>query len=389
MSMRDRQELVRHGVLENNTHRPGPPLAVHTLHPIFATHNWQLFTGADAEQQGMRDLEWNACQPAFVLATKMISGKTCLIDYFVRLTHAPVVRASKPADHFYLDDVKITPTMIGNTEDILNFLAQAVRFFKSRQHLQRAENIAETGDAQDHRNTEQEDFRNDAKRAGFYPFHGALGHHEFPASYTISISIDPRFVNAVMDASGNDARLRRAHFGLAVTLVHELCHAVWNFTRSRRYRDLLPGAGEPRYEKEKPEPEPGWYGNWELGLAWEWEILGFLPGVAVSVPGGSAFLPEALLWTIHEGAQKLLSMKYVDQWFDEKTWTAIRNKGFVGVPKPDFCDSFVLQEQACGFGVWEMVLVDDAPGYTGPLPVPSKTEEPPPKPENKRKRGKR
>ena len=91
------------------------------VHPVFEQVNWNPIQVSGAQ--------WHAIRPALVLASKFLSDETFFIDYFVRLTHAKPVRAEEHGDHFYLDTLKIDPTMILQTSRILQNMAAITRFY--------------------------------------------------------------------------------------------------------------------------------------------------------------------------------------------------------------------------------------------------------------------
>lgn len=92
-------------------------------HPIFERHN-----GAPED---VSDEQRAALKPDLVLAYHFIWERTCLFNFWVRLTHAPPIRPTD-GSHFYLWELSITPDKLLQTKDILERMAQVTSFFASK-----------------------------------------------------------------------------------------------------------------------------------------------------------------------------------------------------------------------------------------------------------------
>ena len=169
----------------------------------------------------------------------------------------------------------------------------------------------------------------------------------------IAITVRPEFIEDVVSAEGDAHKTHRACFNLAITLTHELAHAVWYFTRSLQYRKVLPGNIEPRMTKNFPSCPDGW----ELGFQWTQSVLGVIPWPST----GESIGLKRLLWLplslVACDDDKLFSMGYIDQWFRKETWEAIKQKGRKGVPEPRFCGTFSVVKKAwTEEEVWELLV---------------------------------
>lgn len=340
------------------------------LHPIFRKENWDAI-----EVTGQ---EWENMTLAFQLASCFLDARTYAIDYFVRLTHAQPLRYHTEPNRFYLNDhVGISPHMIIATKQILEQMAQVIRFSGEKRETM---DNGETGITQ-------------VKIIDEYPLlairaielpqappinqiQTSLHHDQFPIDHYVSIQICEALIEAIQTSViDHDApRLRRASFQLAITLVHEICHAVWMFVRGTEYRDIICGEEPCVYPTRKAKHAVGTKEP-ELGNQWEEWMLGFYPWAtgdfAKKLPIQSvadtdnsidygrvvaACLPHVpvLRDDSVNGAYELVSQDYIDQFFLEDTWEQIRLEGrkkFPAVPKA--CGTCAVVRQP-GSSVWHV-----------------------------------
>lgn len=168
---------------------------------------------------------------------------------------------------------------------------------------------------------------------------------EFQRKRGVRIEIADRIQKFYQDKNGYRASSRcsqfRQDFHFAVTIVHEIIHAVG----VQRRGDL----DEPFIRAD--------YFETEWGFAWE----NFMFGSIMNPQPGNAPAVDPLTrktWaksSVAEGAggkqYSDVPMSYVAQWFREKTWDVIAEKGPTGIPLP--VAHFTVQ-QCRRFGSWRL-----------------------------------
>lgn len=140
------------------------------------------------------------------------------------------------------------------------------------------------------------------------------------------------------EVKDDPAWLRRTHFSLATTILHELAHAVWIFTRSNLFRSVIPGY-EPRIDKDTEAPK-GPEGCEELGFQWEIFMLSFSPWSVIALPdrdGKPVMTPMPYGLVVERDSNpdtfSVVSMSYSNSLFSGETWKAIKFCGERGAPK--------------------------------------------------------
>lgn len=328
------------------------------IHAIFQQENWVA-----TQDPAFSTAQWEAIGPALVLASNLLAKDTCLFDFFIRLTHAPLLPRSSGQPLLLGSLTNITKTQETQTVSNLENMASVIRCFSSRSLLY---NTTASGEACIRRTatTRPKNFRvvNTPK---LQAFQRRLGHDALKAGTWISIVLDDALVAGVANAGHDEAHQRRAHWAIAKTLVHEVAHAVWMFTRSEQTKTWW-SEGQPQEPRvlDTATLAPD-YPGWELGRQWENQALRSYPFAArmFSYKGKDVGLcnPNSLLMVRGDHREfRALSQDWIDKWFSEETWTKMKDDGERAVPSPEFCASigYVATGQE---GVWEMVVKETFP----------------------------
>lgn len=354
------------------------------IHPIWDYSNWhpQAFSYEDYQK---------IC-PALHLASRFINGDTYAIDFLVRITHATPIRDPSMTGRFNMDHIRISPAMIAQTRKILDQMAHVIRFYDESHGPLVPYAAAATAIRLIVMSNDPPPFRH-PKPVPTEPFQNQLGHQSFPPKQWIATRISNAILDAVLDPDIDDFQYRRACFSLSATLVHELCHAIWRFTRGHGYSTIM--IKEPCVDLALDAP-PDLDLEFELGNQWEVWMFGsvlfsalFLPmpgatpteslakraTVAVSDDGtedGTAKISESdyegtnvsseasntrtgnrkiavttlprnpvFMNTDKKDEYQLVSQEYIDRFFTESLWRDMRSKGRTTIPESARLDLFL------------------------------------------------
>lgn len=336
------------------------------LYPLLQLWKWEWLE--------ISSHEWNRFRPALALVTQFLSERTCFFDFFVRLTHGDVIRDESSGCDFFLSYDKLGGLhrrMFDTTKQILLEMSKVTRFrFTTERKPLRPgvlgaasqHNVLMPGAQMYNRLILKES-------ATLLDSQQRLGHDKFPPSDIITIELSHLFRQALDDAALDADRLRRVHFTFAITIIHEICHAVWLYIRNKNFRELLPGGGEPNMclPGHSLKSQSDEFGRWDLGYQWEqYHLVSWpFPSVRKGHPNDvgakqTVFLPLGLVtaktWASTQEKDLLYSMEYVNRFFEQETWEEISKKGWKAVPVPKFPAEMKLVPDE-GRDVWKLIVV--------------------------------
>ena len=378
-------ELSAQGIINGNI-PAGHELLDQEIHPIFDQPNWD----EDFSQHCLKLM-----RPALQLASHFLSPKYALFEFFVKLTHAEPYR-DLLTNQYLLPLMTITPRMCIEADIALRQMASVVRFYAEGPETMSQDTAAVTSlhSSNEGSNNAYVDFRKGVRITvpGYEAVRTKLGHDPFSADKWIAVNIIKEYLTVMEQAMGDEARLRRIHFVLAVTLVHELCHALWKFIHGPKYTMMAMRGLEPCVDSSVCTVKTS-LGAYELGQQWEMGRFNMQPwafihiteitlheygeeeedDVRLLMPGAAVFVNTGF-----RGTHLLLCMSYIDSWFLQRTWDAIRETGNTNPFNPIYCASCLITRSNEEPRTWLLkgpsILSSSGAHYTG-ITYRPKTDE--------------
>lgn len=257
-----------------------------SIHPLFSHRHFCL--------PGRKDLpksHYKAIEPAIMLASEWVTKRPYL-DWWVKLccgNREPIANETLDPCGGYckLGDVQITDETVKKTQDLLRTMGETGRIGFTSSDIRE---FAGTGRACAHTPADP-----DARfqlHSNFIPF-----------IWLNSNFLD--FAKQIANRPTSDSAdlIQRVHFLLAVTIVHELAHAVWL---------LLFGIEDPKNEPFYDEADE----EIELGRSWERFMFGALP---FTDPIAGIVIPRLGLYAATQEGKKAvyeaIPMRWISEWF--------------------------------------------------------------------------
>ncbi|KAE9979642.1 hypothetical protein EG327_006940 [Venturia inaequalis] len=292
------QQLEEWGAIRDDEHFVEPTIEK-TVHPLLARNHWEH--GLD--DKNMTSQRWEHIEPAIHLASHLLESINT--SWWSKLMWATVLEdATKTPPQRYLAEIEESEELKQATRDTLVQMAEVVRFFPERrvrieehnQSLAVTSGFLPTSDCD--KRAEYYDFTKNPEpfsRVALVddlPGAGARLRRIWNTLPIIGIDFHPKIWqgfenlhNPQFVAPGKrKGLLRRLQFSLAISIVHELTHAAWIYTRTLNGLSLEQ-AGIRYHATDKIA---------EFGQSWEMEVFQALLRTLSPIPRDlQCFLPPA------------------------------------------------------------------------------------------------
>ncbi|KAE9985568.1 hypothetical protein EG328_007234 [Venturia inaequalis] len=292
------QQLEEWGAIRDDEHFVEPTIEK-TVHPLLARDHWEH--GLD--DKNMTSQRWEHIEPAIHLASHLLESINT--SWWSKLMWATVLEdATKTPPQRYLAEIEESEELKQATRDTLVQMAEVVRFFPERRVRIEEHNkflavtsvFLPTSDCD--KCAEYYDFIKNPEpfsRVALVddlPGAGARLRRIWNTPPIIGIDFHPKIWqgfenlhNPQFVAPGKrKGLLRRLQFSLAISIVHELTHAAWIYTRT--LNGLGPEQADIRYHAAERTAE--------FGQSWEMEVFQALLRTLSPIPRDlKCFLPPA------------------------------------------------------------------------------------------------